>query len=216
MWEPVLHIINNEPSIDFLIVITAILCNLLLEFSPSKVHLLNSGIVEKLVQLYDYEDSSLKLNCIWALMNMTYQCEDKIKTVIMNTFGLNRILKNINETDSLLLLRTLGLLRNLLYNSNHIELIMTKYSTELLGSLCLVLKNNTSSEIKEQVLCTLGNIASTSQYDYITSNSDIMSTLCELLVSFFYLTFHFFFHFYFLRTNVCYVSYHSCKLLDYT
>ena len=181
-----LHIINNEPSTDFLIIVTAILCNLLLEFSPAKVHLLNSGIVEKLVLLSDYEESSLKLNCVWALMNLTYQCEDKIKTTVINTFGLNRILKHINEANSLLLLKTLGLLRNLLCNSNHIGLLMTKHSKELLDSLCLVLKNNTSTEIKEQVLCILGNIASTCQYDYITSNSAVMGILCELLVSNFF------------------------------
>ncbi|KAI8114723.1 Armadillo repeat-containing protein 8 [Lucilia cuprina] len=181
IWEPLLDIINNDPSIELLVVVIATLCNLLLEFSPAKMELINSGIIEKLSNLSDREESSLKLNCIWALMNLAYQCEDNIKTNIINTFGLRRILKTLKESNPMVVLKTLGLLRNLLCYTYHIELIMTTHSKDLLDCLCIVLENNYSPDIKEQVLCILGNIASMSQKDYITTNYNIMDIVCELL-----------------------------------
>ncbi|XP_065361275.1 armadillo repeat-containing protein 8-like isoform X2 [Calliphora vicina] len=181
IWEPLLDIINNDPSIEFLIIVTATLCNLLLEFSPAKIPLLNSGIIEKLSNLSDHDESSLKLNCIWALMNLSYQSEENTKTNIINTFGVRRILRILNESNPLVLLKTLGLLRNLLCHTYHIELIMSSHSKDILDGFCIVLENNNSPEIKEQVLCILANIASMNQKDYITSNSNIMDIVCELL-----------------------------------
>lgn len=160
----------------------ATLCNLLLEFSPAKIPLLNSGIIEKISNLSDHEDSALQLNCVWALMNLAYQCEDNIKTDIINTFGLIRILKFLNDSNSFVILKTLGLLRNLCCNAYHVELIMTSHSKALLDKLCIILENNYSPDLKEQVLCILANFTLVNQKDYISSNNKIMDIVCDLLV----------------------------------
>ena len=47
------------------------LCNLLLEFSPSKEPILDSGAIDLLCQLTHKYDPSLRLNGVWGLMVST-------------------------------------------------------------------------------------------------------------------------------------------------
>lgn len=67
MWKPLLKLLENSRQ-DILAVASSTLCNLLLEFSPSKEPILESGAVDVLCNLTRNEDSVLRLNGIWALM----------------------------------------------------------------------------------------------------------------------------------------------------
>jgi len=58
----------QHPSQDMLNVASSTLCNLLLEFSPSKEPILEAGAVDILCNLTRHEDTGLRLNGIWALM----------------------------------------------------------------------------------------------------------------------------------------------------
>lgn len=53
---------------DILTVASSTLCNLLLEFSPSKEPILESGAIDLLCDLTRRPDPALRLNGIWALM----------------------------------------------------------------------------------------------------------------------------------------------------
>lgn len=53
---------------DVLSVASSTICNLLLEFSPSKEPILDAGAVDLLVGLTKKDDPNLRLNGIWALM----------------------------------------------------------------------------------------------------------------------------------------------------
>jgi len=55
-------------SVDFLVVVSSTLCNLLLEFSPSKEPIVESGAVDLLCQLTHKYETSLRLNGVWGLM----------------------------------------------------------------------------------------------------------------------------------------------------
>jgi hypothetical protein len=55
-------------SVDFLVVVSSTLCNLLLEFSPSKEPIVESGAVDLLCQLTHKYEASLRLNGVWGLM----------------------------------------------------------------------------------------------------------------------------------------------------
>lgn len=57
---------------DILVVASSTLCNLLLEFSPSKEPILESGAVDLLCSLTFRENPALRLNGIWALMVSTF------------------------------------------------------------------------------------------------------------------------------------------------
>ena len=51
-----------------MILASSTLCNLLLEFSPSKEPIVDSGAIDLLCQLTHKYDPSLRLNGVWGLM----------------------------------------------------------------------------------------------------------------------------------------------------
>lgn len=67
MWRPLMQLLQGA-SDDILTVASSTLCNLLLEFSPSKEPILESGAVDLLCGLTRRQDPALRLNGIWALM----------------------------------------------------------------------------------------------------------------------------------------------------
>lgn len=67
VWKPLLKLLQSNRQ-DILAVASSTLCNLLLEFSPSKEPILESGAVDVLCNLTRNEDQVLRLNGIWALM----------------------------------------------------------------------------------------------------------------------------------------------------
>ncbi|KAL9904305.1 armadillo repeat-containing protein 8-like [Glossina fuscipes] len=182
IWEPLIFIMNNEASTDFLIAVTATICNLLLEFSPSKTPLIGSGIIEKLCQFTEHEHPSLRLNSIWALMNLTYQSDDSTKTNVINTIGIRRILDCLNDSNPLIVLKSLGLLRNILSEAHQIDPIMSMHAKEINDSLYVILDSATSAGIKEQALCVIGGVAAEShQKDYIINDERLLKLIGELL-----------------------------------
>lgn len=71
VWKPLMQLLQNA-SDDILSVASSTLCNLLLEFSPSKEPILESGAVDLLCNLTRRPDPALRLNGIWALMVNKY------------------------------------------------------------------------------------------------------------------------------------------------
>ena len=69
-------------SVDFLVVVSSTLCNLLLEFSPSKEPIVESGAVDLLCQLTHKYETSLRLNGVWGLMvRVSFVVEKKQKLI---------------------------------------------------------------------------------------------------------------------------------------
>lgn len=60
------------------------------------------------------EEPALRLNGVWALMNMAYQAEQCVKMQILSTLGTERIFKLLADPEVNIVMKTLGLLRNLL------------------------------------------------------------------------------------------------------
>lgn len=67
VWKPLMRLLRNADE-DILAVASSTLCNLLLEFSPSKEPILESGAIDLLCGLARRDDAALRLNGIWALM----------------------------------------------------------------------------------------------------------------------------------------------------
>lgn len=71
----------------------AALCNLVLDFSPMKEKVLKLGGVKVLVALVDkaLEDGELAFNALWALKNLLYLADSKIKMASLSLIGKDRI-----------------------------------------------------------------------------------------------------------------------------
>ena len=121
----------NSP-VEPLIVASSTLCNLLLEFSPSKEAILESGAVEMLCHLTHKYEAPLRLNGVWGLMNMAFQAEQRIKVQIFKSLGEDQIFGLLSDQDQDVVMKTLGLLRNLVSNKQDIDQIMASYGKNIM------------------------------------------------------------------------------------
>ncbi|ELU07690.1 hypothetical protein CAPTEDRAFT_150039 [Capitella teleta] len=158
VWKPIIKLLRNAPE-EILIVASSTLCNLLLEFSPSKEPILDSGVVDLLVSLTRHEEPTLRLNGTWALMNMTFQSDQKVRSQIMSVLGADQLFRLLSDPDVNILMKTLGLMRNLLSNKTQIDQIMTIHGTQVMQAVTLILEGDHAVEVKEQALCILANVA---------------------------------------------------------
>ncbi|CAB4061005.1 ARMC8 [Lepeophtheirus salmonis] len=185
VWQPLMKMLSlpNSSSVESLIVASSTLCNLLLEFSPSKEHILDSGAIELLCELTSRYEVQLRLNGVWGLMNMAFQAEQPIKVQIITSLQPDQIFRLLSDSDVKVVMKTLGLLRNLLSNKAHIDHIMTLYGAEIMQSVVLILDSDNQCDVKEQALCILGNIADgDSAKDFIMSHEDILKKVINFMV----------------------------------
>lgn len=177
VWRPLMCLLHNAPD-DILLVASSTLCNLLLEFSPSKEPILECGAVELLCGLTRRDEPALRLNGCWALMNMAFQADQKIKAQILSTLGTDQVFRLLSDPDVSVLMKTLGLLRNLLSIKQHIDHIMESHGTQIMQAVILILEGDHSADVKEQALCILANIADgDTAKAFIMSNEDVLKKL---------------------------------------
>ncbi|KAE8580453.1 hypothetical protein XENTR_v10024436 [Xenopus tropicalis] len=177
VWKPLMKVLQNAPD-DILVVASSTLCNLLLEFSPSKEPILESGAVELLCGLTLSENPALRVNGIWALMNMAFQADQKIKSDILRGLSTEQLFRLLSDSDVNVLMKTLGLLRNLLSTRPHIDQIMSTHGKQIMQAVTFILEGEHNIEVKEQTLCILANIADgTTAKDLIMTNDDILQKI---------------------------------------
>lgn len=184
VWEPLMKILSQpNGKVESLVVASSTLCNLLLEFSPSKERILESGAVDLLCSLTQKYDPSLRLNGVWGLMNMAFQSEQRIKSQIMTTLGTDQVFRLLSDTEIHVVMKTLGLLRNLLSNKHHIDHITNIYGKQLMQAVVLVLESEHTADVKEQALCILSNIADgDTAKRLIVDNEDMLKKLTSYMV----------------------------------
>ncbi|XP_049874186.1 armadillo repeat-containing protein 8-like [Pectinophora gossypiella] len=182
VWRPLMQLLNDSPGTELLTVGSSTLCNLLLEFSPAKEPMLDQGAVEMLCNLTKRPEAALRLNGIWALMNMAFQAEQKVKQRILNCLGTEQMFRLLGDSDTRVIMKTLGLLRNLLSTRQHIDAIMSEYSSQVMQAVIVVLEGSYPAEVKEQALCILGNIGDGERAkDMIMANEDVLRKLVDYL-----------------------------------
>jgi len=184
VWEPLMKILSQpNGKVESLVVASSTLCNLLLEFSPSKERILESGAVDLLCSLTQKYDPSLRLNGVWGLMNMAFQAEQRIKSQIMTTLGTDQVFRLLSDTEIHVVMKTLGLLRNLLSNKHHIDHITSIYGKQLMQAVVLILESEHAADVKEQALCILSNIADgDTAKRLIVDNEDMLKKLTSYMV----------------------------------
>ncbi|XP_038223493.1 armadillo repeat-containing protein 8-like [Zerene cesonia] len=182
VWRPLMQLLNDAPGTELLTVGSSTLCNLLLEFSPAKEPMLDQGAVEMLCSLTKRPEAALRLNGIWALMNMAFQAEQKVKQRILCCLGTEQMFRLLGDGDTRVIMKTLGLLRNLLSTRQHIDAIMGEYSSQVMQAVIVVLEGSYPAEVKEQALCILGNIGDGEKAkDLIMANEDVLRKLVDYL-----------------------------------
>lgn len=67
-----------------------------------------------------------------SFQNMAFQAEQKIKMQILNILGTDQIFRLLSDSEVNVLMKTLGLLRNLLSPKAHIDHIMSLHGIEIM------------------------------------------------------------------------------------
>lgn len=199
VWRPLMQLLHgadkgfidnvgrcnvNDGEDDLLTVASSTLCNLLLEFSPSKEPILESGGVELLCSLTKRPDPALRLNGIWALMNVAFQAEQRVKSQIFSCLGTDQIFRLLADSELPVVMKTLGLLRNLLSTKAHIDRIMDEHAAQVMQAVILVLEDDHPPDVKEQALCILANVADGDRArDHIMANEDVLKKLMDYMVN---------------------------------
>uniref|UniRef100_A0A8B9FA63 Armadillo repeat-containing protein 8 n=1 Tax=Amazona collaria TaxID=241587 RepID=A0A8B9FA63_9PSIT len=143
-----------------------------------KKPILESGAIELLCSLTQSENLALRVNGIWALMNMAFQAEQKIKSDILRGLSTEQLFQLLSDSDVNVLMKTLGLLRNLLSTRPHIDHIMSTHGKQIMQAVTLILEGEHNIEVKEQTLCILANIADgTTAKELIMTNDDILQKI---------------------------------------
>ncbi|XP_061698637.1 armadillo repeat-containing protein 8 isoform X2 [Syngnathoides biaculeatus] len=177
VWKPLMKLLQNAPD-EVLVMASSTLCNLLLEFSPSKEPILESGVIELLCSLTQSESPALRVNGIWALMNMAFQADQKVKVEIVQCLGTEQLFRLLSDPDGNVLMKTLGLLRNLLSIRPHIDQIMNSHGKQIMQAVTLILEAEHCVEVKEQTLCILANIADgNTAKELIMTNDDMLQKI---------------------------------------
>uniref|UniRef100_A0A8C4Q631 Armadillo repeat-containing protein 8 n=1 Tax=Eptatretus burgeri TaxID=7764 RepID=A0A8C4Q631_EPTBU len=177
VWKPLMKLLQKVPD-EVLMVASSTLCNLLLEFSPSKEPILESGAVDLLCDLTQSENAALRVNGVWALMNMAFQAEQKVKTDILQKLGSEQLLRLLSDSDITVMMKTLGLLRNLLSTKPHIDWIMSGHGKQIMQIVSLTLEGAQDPEVTEQTLCIVANIADgTLAKELIMSHTDVLQKM---------------------------------------
>ncbi|RWS24853.1 hypothetical protein B4U80_03492, partial [Leptotrombidium deliense] len=185
VWLPLRNLLNNAPDdwhrvhyvifcLNFHQQNRHVICLFCIHTFKSCVqHFLDRTAVELLCGLTKREEPALRLNGVWALMNMTFQTDQSVKMQILSSLGTDQIFKLLDDCDSNIVLKTLGLIRNLLSNKPHIDHIMSLHGKQMMHAVVMILEGKNSSEVKEQALCILANIADgESAKEYIMSDDD--------------------------------------------
>lgn len=99
---------------------TATICNLVLEYSPSKKDVLSGGMLNKLVSLCHSENETntfVRINAIWAIKNIVYQSSFEIKRQVLTMLGKELLYSLLQESDLSVQMQVLNLLRNAICGS---------------------------------------------------------------------------------------------------
>eukprot|EP00002_Diphylleia_rotans_P013462 TRINITY_DN2633_c0_g1_i8.p1 TRINITY_DN2633_c0_g1~~TRINITY_DN2633_c0_g1_i8.p1 ORF type:complete len:638 (-),score=140.13 TRINITY_DN2633_c0_g1_i8:189-2102(-) len=140
----------------------AVICNVVLDFSPMKKLILQKGGIPRLVELTSSMDYQLRLNSIWALKNLIYDAEPLLKDAVMKEMSFSRLFGLIMEGDEEIQIQALSFLRNLPCTKSGTckpESILQVAGAELLSVLELKL-NSTNTNILKQALYAICNLAS--------------------------------------------------------
>lgn len=159
--------------------VLAVLCNLVMDFSTGKHHYLERGTIRNICELSKHPDYLIRWHSIWILMNMANELDLDLKLSILSYLNMERIYILLSEKNEDIILKTLGLLRNLLSKPEHTYVIMNDHGNKIIHAAIFILDSEEAyitNRVKEEAMVIVCNIA-----DGIESRCFILSQ--EVLLS---------------------------------
>ncbi|BFZ21736.1 hypothetical protein BsWGS_24776 [Bradybaena similaris] len=181
VWKPLIQMVQSN-NLEIMVLAMTCLCNLALDFSPSKDALLQNNAVEFLSQCSNSADNTVRLNAVWAIMSLTYCSSEPLRVRIISSLGTDTLLRIIEDPIMLIRQKALCIVRNILTSLHDCEerdvvlqrVLRERCSSDrtvidrmvkLLGSEVIeavfrtVRDSTLPISVLEQALCILSNMA---------------------------------------------------------
>ncbi|CAB1328617.1 unnamed protein product [Coregonus sp. 'balchen'] len=149
-------------------------------WKPLMKPILESGVIELLCSLTQSDSPALRVNGIWALMNMAFQADQKVKGEIVRALGTEQLFRLLSDPDSNVLMKTLGLLRNLLSTRPHIDQVMSSHGKQIMQATLCILANIADGNTAKELIMTNDDILQKIKYYMAHSNVKLQlaATFC--------------------------------------
>ncbi len=98
---------------------------------------------------------------------------------------MEKLFQLLTEQDDMIIMKTLGLIRNLITSRTHIDQIMSIHGTKIIQAIIMILEGEYYNvQIKEQALCILANVADGhSAKQFIMENEDLLRKINSFMVN---------------------------------
>lgn len=150
----------DDPSVSVQVAALAAISNVVVDFTGRKATFVECGGLKQLVHLSKSMDSTLRLNALWALRNMTFLADDRCKETIFLELTASLFASLISDPEPSVQEQALALVRNLVDGCiNSIEYIFTEDGV-ILDAVGRQLRSTSKAEIGIQGMYVLCNVAS--------------------------------------------------------
>lgn len=114
---------------------------------------------------------------------MAFQSDQRIKVQIITNLGADQIFRLLSDSDPQIIMKTLGLLRNVVAHKSQIDHVMGLFGKHIMQAVVLILESDNSAQVKEQALCILANIADGDHAKtFIMENEDVLKKVTNYLM----------------------------------
>ncbi|KAH9945789.1 ARM repeat-containing protein [Epithele typhae] len=163
---------------------TAVVCNLINDFSPLRLTIIEQGAMERLVQLLDTEDPALRLDALWGFKNIVYKATPDLKRQVMMCIGWDNMKRLLVDEDPRLQEQAFHILRNLADGTEEVEAMLAEMGgSEVLLDLLVDAMDSEDDNVVLQAVFLLANVANYPAYQrHILLDNRILRQLRECLV----------------------------------
>ncbi|KAI0647434.1 ARM repeat-containing protein [Trametes meyenii] len=163
---------------------SAVVCNMLTDFSPLRKTLLEQGCLSRLVQLLHADETELKLSVLWAFKNLLYKATSELKHEVMSAVGRDNFKMLLVDPDARVQEQALHIMRHVADGVEDVEFLFSKMGCgeDLLSKLAQAMESE-NEDVVLQAMFFLANIAnSPARQKSILSHPRILSKLRGCLV----------------------------------
>ncbi|TBU35602.1 ARM repeat-containing protein [Dichomitus squalens] len=163
---------------------SAVMCNIVTDFSPLRSTVIDQGAITRLVQLLNHGDVELKLNALWAFKNLLYKATPDLKRQVMSSIGWSEMNNLLTDPDTRIQEQALHIVRHIADGVDEVDLVFSEMggSEAMLGSLAVAMESD-DEDVVLQAVFVLANVANSPAHQRsILSHPRILHRLRECLV----------------------------------
>lgn len=171
---PLVQLLGSSSTSEQVAALGAI-SNVVVDFKADKSVFTQCGGVKQLVQLSKSIESTIRVNAVWALKNLTFLVNNRCKEEILLELSTSTLTSLISDPEASVQEQVLAFVRNLIDGTaNSIDYVFGEDAL-LLHSIGRQLRNTVKAEVLVQGMYILSNVASGNEHHKEAVMSELFS-----------------------------------------